>query len=173
MGPDASTILHGQRSHSLFTVSGSVFHESATQVTPGKLPSASQIRNAIADVCLWFKQPGHGATVAQHGRGCRTDLHEADLTHPSQGIRIIATLNLRDRVRNIRRETSLLSFTLDGIKMSFAPLCVGLRQSDEAFNRGRQRNLWEISLVCLRQNRRSKKQKARHKAGLGVVRTIQ
>jgi hypothetical protein len=141
VSPNASAILHGEWRHALLTVARPVLHERTTQVTVSKLPRASKIRDAIANVRLRLKQPDQGASVAQHSGSCRTDLHKADLTNPSHGTRIISTLHLCDRISDIRRETRLLGLAPDGIEMSLAPWCIGLGHRNKALNGGRQRNV--------------------------------
>jgi hypothetical protein len=141
VGPNAPAILDGEWRHALLTVARPILHERTTQVTFSKLPSTSKIRDAIANVCLRLKQPDQGASVAQHGGRCRTDLHEADLTDPANGTRIISTLDLGDRVSNVRRKTHLLGFAPDGIEMGLPPWCIGPGHRKKALNSGRQRNI--------------------------------
>jgi hypothetical protein len=125
-------------------VSCSVLHECAAQVTVSKLPRATKIGDAIANVRFGLKQTGQRASVAQHGRRCRTDLHETDLTDPSNGTRIISTLDLHYRVRNIRGKSRLLGLTPDSIKMNLTPGCIGFGHPDKAVDGGRQGDIWEI-----------------------------
>jgi hypothetical protein len=125
-------------------VSCPVLHEGAAQVTVSKLPRATKIRDAIANVGFGLEQSGQRASVAQHGRRRRTDLHESDLTNASNGTRIISTLDLHDRVRNIRRKSRLLGPTPDGIKMNLAPGCRGLGHPDKAVDSGRQGDIGKI-----------------------------
>jgi hypothetical protein len=119
-------------------VSCSVLHECAAQVTASKLPRAAKICDAIANVDSGLKQSGQRAPVAQHGRRRGTDLHESDLTNSSNGTRIISTLDLHYRVRNIRRKPRMLGLTPDGVKMNLAPGCIGLGHPDKAVDGGRQ-----------------------------------
>jgi hypothetical protein len=111
--PNASAILHREWCHALLSVSCPILHERAAQITVSKLPRAPKIRDAITDVGLRLKQTGQRASVAQHGRRCRTDLHETDLTDPSNSARIISTLDLHYRIRDIRGKPHLLGFTPD------------------------------------------------------------
>ena len=141
MSPNASAIFHGEWRHALLTVSRPILHERAAQVPFGKLPRPTEILDAIANVCLRLKQPDQGASVAQHGGRCRTDLHEADLTDPANGTRIISTLDLGDRVSNVRRKTHLLGFAPDGIEMGLPPWCIGPGHRKKALNSRRQRNI--------------------------------
>jgi hypothetical protein len=144
MSPNASAVLHRKWCHALLAVSGSVLHECAAQVTVSKLPRATKICDAIANVGFGLKQSGQRASVAQHGCGRRADLHESDLTHSSNGTRIISTLDLHDRVRKIRRKSRLLGLTPDGIEMNLAPGCIGLGHPNKAVDGGRQRNVREL-----------------------------
>jgi hypothetical protein len=125
-------------------VSCPVLHERAAQITVSKLPRAPKIRDAITNIGLRLKQTGQRASVAQHGRRCRTDLHETDLTNSSDSTRIISTLDLHYRIRNIRRKPHLLGFTPDCLKMSFTSRCIGLRHPDETLNDGRQGDIRKI-----------------------------
>jgi hypothetical protein len=144
VNPNASAVLHREWCHALLSVSCPVLHERAAQITVSKLPRATKIGDAITDVGLRLKQAGQRASVAQQGRRCRTDLHEADLTNPSNSTRIISTLDLHYRIRDIRRKPHLLGFTPDCLKMSFTSRCIGLRHSDEALSDGRQWNIRKI-----------------------------
>jgi hypothetical protein len=100
-------------------------------------------------------------------------LHEADLTDPSDSIRVVSTLNLCDRVSDIGRETQLLGFTPDGIEMSLAPRLVGLGHPDEALNGRRQRDVRKTGLRCLCQGARSKEEKSGRDADSDVVWSVQ
>jgi hypothetical protein len=71
-------------------------------------------------------------------------LHEANLTNSSNRTRVITTLDLRYRVRNVRRKPHLLGFTPDCRKMSLAPWGIGLGHPDEALDDGRQGDIWEV-----------------------------
>jgi hypothetical protein len=142
---NASAVLHREWCHALLSVSCPILHKRAAQVTVSKLPRATKIGDAIANVRFGLKQSGQRAPVAQHGRRCRTDLHETDLTDPSNSARIISTLDLHYRIRDIRRKPHLLGFTPDCIKMNFTPGCMSLRHPDEALNDGRQWDIREIS----------------------------
>jgi hypothetical protein len=173
VSPNASAILYGEWRHALLTVSRPILHERAAQVPFGKLPGTSKIRDAIANVCFRLKQSGQGAPVAQHGGRCRTDLHEADLTDPSDSIRVISTLDLCDRVSDIGRETHLLGFTPDGIEMSLAPRRIGPGHPHEALNSRRQRDIRKIGLRCLYQGARSKEEKSGREADSDVVWSVQ
>ena len=62
----------------------------------------------------------------------------------SNSTRIISTLDLHYRIRDIRRKPHLLGFTPDCLKMSFTPRCIGLRHPDETLNNGRQWDIREI-----------------------------
>jgi hypothetical protein len=121
-----------------------VLHKRSAQVTVSKLPRATKICDPIANVGFGLKQSGQRASVAQHGRRCRADLHETDLTHPSDSTGNITTLDLHYRVRNIRRKSHLLSLTPDSIKMNLTPGSIGLRHPDKALNNRRQRNIRKI-----------------------------
>jgi hypothetical protein len=121
-----------------------VLHKRAAQVTVSKLPSATKICDPIANVGFGLKQSRQRASVAQHGRRCRADLHETDLTHPSNSTGNISTLDLHYRIRNIRRKSHLLGLPPDSIKMKLTSGCIGLGHPDKGLNNGRQRDIRKI-----------------------------
>src|SRR5580704_7546551 len=91
-------------------MSGAVFHQGAAKIAAGQTPSLAEISHAVMNVDVGSCEFGQIALETEH-RGCfGPDLHQADLADAANRAWIIAALDRRDGVGDVRRQAVLLGF---------------------------------------------------------------
>jgi len=116
-------------------VSGAVFHQGAAKIAAGQTPSLAEISHAIMDIGFGSCEFGQIALETEH-RGCfGPDLHQAHLADAANRARIVAALDRRNGVGDVRRQAVLRGFP-------FYERAVGLAR------------VWLLSVQGLLQSRR-------------------
>src|ERR1700682_4360097 len=86
-------------------MSGAVFHQGAAKIAAGQIPSLAEISHAVMNVDVRSCEFGEIALEPQH-RGCfGPDLHQADLANAANRAWVVAALDRRDGVGDVRRQT--------------------------------------------------------------------
>jgi predicted secreted protein len=86
-------------------MTGPVLHQGPAEVAIGEPPRSRQVLDTIADIHLGLCEFGWATFETQHGRRRWPDLHQADLSDPSDDKRVIAAFNLGNGVRDLNGQT--------------------------------------------------------------------
>src|SRR5256886_7639873 len=88
-------------------MSGAVFHQGAAKIAIGKVPSLPKVSHAIMDVDVGSCEFGKIALETEHRGGSGPDLHKTDLADAANRAWVIAALDRRDGVGDVRRQAVL------------------------------------------------------------------
>ena len=117
-------------------MSSAVFHQGAAKIPAGQTPSLAKISHAVMNIDIRSCEFGQVALETEH-RGCfGPDLHQADLAGAANRAWIVAALDRRDGVGDVRRQAVLRGFPFNERAVGLARIWFlspqGLLENQEA-----------------------------------------